>query len=110
MEKKIKRTKKELRFEEVASSKMEQLKEFVAMSKYARTSGAFGGFGVTYEMLRAKGISEEVFAWLVANHFVNRPQAGRALWFPHTENKYHPTCTIANLEKRIKDFEEKLKK
>lgn len=93
------------KLEELASTKIGQIKIFIQMAKYARTSGAFGGFGITYEDLRKKGVSEEIFAWLVQNHYTNKPQKDRALWIANT-NKLYPTQTIDNLEKSIKKFEE----
>ncbi len=95
------------KLEELASTKIGQIKIFIQMAKYARTSGAFGGFGITYEDLRKKGVSEEIFAWLVQNHYTNKPQKDRALWIANT-NKLYPTQTIDNLEKSIKDFEENM--
>lgn len=97
------------KLEELASTKVGQIKIFIQMAKYARTSGAFGGFGITYEDLRKKGVSEEIFVWLVQNHYTNKPQKGKALWIANT-NKFYPNQTIDNLEKSIKKFEEQAKK
>lgn len=97
------------KLEELASTKIGQIKIFIQMAKYAKVSGGFGGFGITYEDLRKKGVSEEIFAWLVQNHYTNKPQKGRALWIANT-NKLYPTQTIDNLEKSIKDFEESMQK
>lgn len=102
MAKKTKKTK----LEDLASTKIGQIKIFIQMAKYARTSGSFGGFGITYEDLIKKGVSDEIFMWLVQNHYTNKPQKGKALWIANT-NKFYPTQTIDNLENFIKMFEEK---
>lgn len=93
------------KLEELASTKIGQIKIFIQMAKYAKVSGGFGGFGITYEDLKKKGVSDEIFAWLVEHHYTNKPQKGRALWIANT-NKLYPTQTIENLEKSIKKFEE----
>ena len=95
---------KKTKLQELTSTKFGQLKVFIQMAKYARTSGAFGGFGITYEDLKKKGVSDEVFNWLVANHYVNKPHKGEALWIANA-NKLYPSQTIDNLEMDIKKFE-----
>lgn len=101
----MKKTKKELRLEEVMASKFEQLKVFCKMCHYAKTNAAFGGNGITKADLIKKGISEELFQWLVKEHYCNEQKPGKPLWVAVNGNKFYPEQTVQNLEKSIKEFE-----
>ena len=95
------------KLQEMTSTKFGQLKVFIQMAKYARTNGAFGGPGIFKEDLTKKGISEEIFDWLVKEHYIAY-HPGKALWIS-TTNKLYPEKTISNLEKSIKEFEQNQK-
>ena len=94
---------KKTKLQEMTSTKFGQLKVFIRMAKYARTNGAFGGPGIFKEDLTKKGISEEIFDWLVKEHYIAY-HPGKALWIANT-NKLYPSQTIDNLEMTIKKFE-----
>ena len=96
------------KLQEMTSTKFGQLKVFIQMAKYARTNGAFGGPGIFKEDLTKKGVSEEVFKWLVKEHYISY-HPGKALWIA-TTNKFHPEKTIANLEASMEEFELEMKK
>lgn len=98
---------KKTKLQEMTSTKFGQLKVFIQMAKYARTNGAFGGPGIFKEDLTKKGISEEIFQWLIKEHYISY-HPGKALWIS-TTNKFYPEKTIANLEKSIKEFEQNQK-
>lgn len=100
------KTKKQLEFERIAENKLEQLKMFVQMCKFAKVNGAFSGKGITKQDLVNKGLSEEVYKWLIAQHYCNAQKTGKPLWIAINGNKYYPTQTVQNLEKKIKEFEE----
>lgn len=94
---------KKTKLQELSSTKMGQLKIFIQMAKFARTNGAFGGPGIFKDDLTEKGVSEEMFNWLIKNHYMSY-HPGKALWIA-TTNKFYPNNTISNLEKSIEDFE-----
>lgn len=104
-ETKVQKTKKQLEFERVASSGLEQLKMFCKMCHYAKTNAAFGGNGITKQDLYNKGMSDTIFNWLKANHYCNEQKAGRPLWVSVNGNKFYPTQTIQHLEELISNFE-----
>lgn len=101
----MRKTKKQLRLEEVMESKFEQLIEFCKMAHFAKTNAAFGGNGITKADLLRKGVSEEVFTWLVANHYCNQQKAGKPLWIAINGNKFYPSQTVQNLEISLAAFE-----
>lgn len=105
-----KKTKKQLEFERVASSKFAQLEMFCKMCHFAKTNGAFGGNGITKKDLIAKGMSEEVYLWLVNNHYCNQQKAGKPLWIAINGNKLYPTQTVQNLETKLAAFKEQMLK
>lgn len=104
------KTKKQIRFEEVAASGWEQLKMFIAMCKYAKVSAAFGGNGITKKDLYDKGMTDKIFNWLKANHYCNEQKAGKPLWIAINGNRFYPTQTVQNLEKSMNDFVQNNKK
>lgn len=106
----MKKTKKQLDFEKVSANGLEQLKMFCKMCHFAKTNGAFGGNGITKEVLYEKGMTDSVWSWLVAQHYCNEQQKGKPLWVSVNGNKFYPTQTVQNLEKMIADYEDKITK
>lgn len=100
------KTKKQLEFERIAGSKFAQLEMFCNMCHYAKINAAFGGNGITKEDLYRKGMSDEVYKWLVQNHYCNQQKSGKPLWIAVNGNKLYPTQTVQNLEKSLEDFKE----
>lgn len=106
----MKKTKKQLEFERIAGSKFAQLEMFCNMCHYAKANSAFGGNGITKEDLYKKGMSDEVYAWLVQNHYCNMQKSGKPLWIAINGNKFYPSQTVQNLEKSLMEFKENMKK
>lgn len=104
------KTKKQLEFERIANDKFAQLEMFCNMCHYAKCNGAFGGNGITKDDLYKKGMSDEVFNWLVANHYCNQQKAGKPLWLSINGNKFYPSQTVQNLEIKLKNYKENLQK
>ena len=96
---------KQIRFEEVRESGLEQLKMFIKMSKFAKVNGAMGGNGITKKDLYDRGMTDKVFQFLVSNHYCNEQKPGKPLWVSINGNKFYPDKTVQNLEKMIAQFE-----
>lgn len=101
----MKKTKKQIKFEEVSASGWEQLVMFIQMCKFAKVNGAFGGNGITKKDLYDKGMTDKIFNWLRANHYCNEQKPGQPLWIAINGNKFYPEQTVQNLEKKMKAFE-----
>ena len=101
----MRKTKKQIRFEEVRESGLEQLKMFIQMSKFAKVNGAMGGNGITKKDLYDKGMTDRVWNFLVSNHYCSVQKPGKPLWISINGNKYYPDKTVQNLEKMIAQFE-----
>ena len=101
----MRKTMKQIRFEEVRESGLEQLKMFIQMSKFAKVNGAMGGNGITKKDLYDKGMTDKVFQFLVSNHYCSVQKPGKPLWISINGNKYYPDKTVQNLEKMIAQFE-----
>ena len=101
----MKKTKKQIRFEEVSASGWKQLVMFIQMCKFAKVNGAFGGNGITKKDLYDKGMTDKIFNWLRANHYCNEQKPGQPLWIAINGNKFYPEQTVQNLEKSMKAFE-----
>lgn len=101
----MRKTMKQIKFEEVRESGLEQLKMFVQMCKFAKVNGAFGGNGITKKDLYDKGMTDKVWNFLVSNHFCNEQKPGKPLWVSVNGNKFYPDKTVQNLEKMIAQFE-----
>lgn len=104
------KTKKQIELEATLKSGWKQLKMFCSMCHYARTNGAFGGNGITKQDLYNKGMTDEVWKWLVANHYCNEQKPGKPLWISINGNKFYPEQTIQNLEASMEEFELEMKK
>ncbi len=104
------KTKKQLEFERIVGSKLAQLEMFCNMCHYAKANGAFGGNGITAEDLFKKGLSKEVYGWLIANHYCNQQKAGKPLWIAINGNKFYPSQTVQNLEIKLKNYKENSQK
>lgn len=102
----MKKTKKQITLEETLKSGMKQLKMFCAMCKFAKVNGAMGGDGITKKDLYDKGMTDDVWKWLVSNHYCNEQKKGQPLWVAVNGNKFYPSRTIQNLEKAIEKFEQ----
>lgn len=101
----MKKTMKQIKFEEVQANEMEQVKMFIQMCKFAKVNGAMGGDGITKKMLYEKGMTDKVWQFLVTNHYCNEQKPGKPLWVSINGNKFYPTKTVQNLEKLVKDWE-----
>lgn len=101
----MRKTVKQIRFEEVRESGLEQLKMFIQMCKFARVNGAFGGNGITKDDLYAKGMTDKVWQFLVSNHYCNEQKPGKPLWVSINGNKFYPNRTVQKLEKMLEKFE-----
>ena len=99
------KTMKQIRFEEVRESGLEQLKMFCRMCHFARVNGAFGGNGITKKDLYDRGMTDKVFQFLVSNHYCSVQKPGKPLWVSINGNKFYPDKTVQNLEKMIAQFE-----
>ena len=101
----MRKTMKQIRFEEVRESGLEQLRMFIQMCKFAKVNGAMGGNGITKKDLYNKGMTDKVWQFLVSNHYCNEPKPGKSLWVSINGNRYYPDKTVQNLEKMVAQFE-----
>ena len=104
----MRKTKKQIRLEEIKKDGIEQIKMFIQMCKYAKVSAAFGGNGITKKDLYDRGMTDKIFNWLKENHYCNEQKAGQPLWISINGNKFYPSQTIQNLEVSLNNFLEKI--